>query len=110
MALRLLHRLRIFPAVFALPPGAGDRLSEDAFGGAACALAVEAFDEMQAWKHPEVGGCHRWKPLAKASAAAARRAVLASREASSRCHGLYNPHTHMRLALRSQCALMVPMC
>lgn len=55
MALRLLHRLRIFPAVFALPPGAGDRLSEDAFGGAACALAVEAFDEMQAWKHPEFG-------------------------------------------------------
>lgn len=61
MALRLLHRLRIFPAVFALPPGA-DRLSEDAFGGAACALAVEAFDEMQAWQHPEVCACQERLP------------------------------------------------
>ncbi|PSC76867.1 CCA tRNA nucleotidyltransferase 2 [Micractinium conductrix] len=57
MAVRLLHRLRIFTAVFAPPPAtAGGALpSEDAFGSAACSLTVEAFDAMQAWKHPECG-------------------------------------------------------
>lgn len=49
MAVRLLHRLRIFTAVFAPPPAtAGGALpSEDAFGSAACSLTVEAFDAMQ---------------------------------------------------------------
>lgn len=49
MALRLLHRLRIFGAVFAVPPSVTAGLSEDAFGAAANRLAVSAFDEMEAW-------------------------------------------------------------
>ncbi len=49
MALRLLHRLRIFGAVFAVPPSVTMGLSEDAFGAAANRLAVSAYDEMQAW-------------------------------------------------------------
>ncbi|KAI7837316.1 hypothetical protein COHA_008831 [Chlorella ohadii] len=55
MALRLLHRLRIFGAVFAVPPSVTMGLSEDAFGAAANRLAVSAYDEMQAWSHPEAG-------------------------------------------------------
>jgi hypothetical protein len=55
MALRLLHRLRIFGAVFALPPAVAGGLSDDAFGAAATALAAAAYDEMQAWTHPEAG-------------------------------------------------------
>ncbi|EFN53192.1 hypothetical protein CHLNCDRAFT_137012 [Chlorella variabilis] len=53
MALRLLHRLRIFAAVFALPPAAVGGLGEAAFGAAATALAAAAYDEMAAWGHPE---------------------------------------------------------
>jgi hypothetical protein len=55
MALRLLHRLRIFGAVFAVPPSVIAGLSEDAFGAAANRLAVSAYDEIQAWAHPECG-------------------------------------------------------
>jgi hypothetical protein len=55
MALRLLHRLRIFSAVFALSPAADPGLPEDAFGAAATALAASAYDEMAAWAHPEAG-------------------------------------------------------
>ena len=55
MALRLLHRLRIFPAVFQLPPSAAVGLSEDAFGAAATRLAAGAFDVMQSWARPESG-------------------------------------------------------
>lgn len=55
MALRLLHRLRIFTAVFALPPAVEHLLSEDAFGAAANCLASGAFDAMEAWAHPECG-------------------------------------------------------
>lgn len=49
MALRLLHRLRIFSAVFALPPAAAGGLPDDAFGAASNRLAASAYDEMQAW-------------------------------------------------------------
>lgn len=65
MALRLLHRLRIFSAVFALPPAAAGGLSDDAFGAAANRLAASAYDEMQAWVRggcgggPCSGGSHR---------------------------------------------------
>lgn len=49
MALRLLHRLRIFGAVFAVPSSVTMGLSEDAFGAAANRLAASAYDEMEAW-------------------------------------------------------------
>lgn len=55
MALRLLHRLRIFTAVFALPPAVAGPLSDDAFGAAANRLAVGAYDEMQAWVSLQLG-------------------------------------------------------
>ncbi|KAI3436201.1 hypothetical protein D9Q98_002255 [Chlorella vulgaris] len=54
-ALRLLHRLRIFAAVFLLPPSAAAAVSEVTFGAAASALALAALAEMQAWQHPEAG-------------------------------------------------------
>ena len=55
MALRLLHRLRIFAAVFALPPAAAGVLGEAAFGATAASLGAGAFDAMQAWPRPESG-------------------------------------------------------
>lgn len=68
MALRLLHRLRIFGAVFALPPVAAVGLSEDAFGAAANKLAVSAYDEIQAWVSAPLAPCCR---AAESSLAAA---------------------------------------
>jgi hypothetical protein len=55
MALRLLHRLRIFAAVFALHPAAAGGLGEAAFGATAASQAAGAFDAMQAWARPESG-------------------------------------------------------
>ena len=57
MALRLLHRLRIFGAVFALPPAAAAARSDPpAFGAAATGLAAAAFDVLQAWPPASASG------------------------------------------------------
>lgn len=71
MALRLLHRLRIFAAVFALPPAVAGGLSDSAFGAAATRLAAGAYDEMQAWV--------RWGPAGPAAAVLPRRGKAVAR-------------------------------